>query len=240
MLILTAQARSIPRHSFFLMSLLSIDSDASASDSPTLRQRGVREASADDDSVVFNMIGDLDSTPSAMDSQTDLSGSLEQNISEARLRQLYDEEEIDRFLHLFSAVSSCLVCHCTSIPILRHYKYVTEVRLPQAGASVSIEQTNTEPPNKSSLRLPRLPKPPPLPPRPFTRNSEQSVPSTPLPPPLPPRPVELSWSDQIALVSATTAAVVLHSKLLSEIYTTNPSTGTSTGTTLCPKALDAH
>jgi hypothetical protein len=99
------------------MSLLSIDSDASASDSPTLRQRGVREASVDDDSVVLqNVIGDLDSTPSAMDSQTDLSGPLEQDMSEARLRQMYDEEEIERFLYLFSAVSSCLVRHCTTYP----------------------------------------------------------------------------------------------------------------------------
>ncbi|KAG0708846.1 hypothetical protein DFH29DRAFT_1035823 [Suillus ampliporus] len=45
-------------------------------------------------------------------------------MSEACLRQLYDEEEIERFLYLFSA-------------------YVTEVRLP--GASLSMEQVNAKP-----------------------------------------------------------------------------------------------
>ncbi|OJA21507.1 hypothetical protein AZE42_05107 [Rhizopogon vesiculosus] len=157
-------------------------SSTSTSDSSALRQRGVHEASTDDDSSVFTVIGDLDSTPSAMDSQTDLSGSLEQDMSEARLRQIYDEEEIERFLYLFSA-------------------YVTEVRIPLA-PSVSTEQINTEllaSRGSSSLRLPVLPKPPPLPPRPFTRVSEQAISSTPLPPPLPPRPVKLSWSEQTAL-----------------------------------------
>lgn len=40
----------------------------------------------------------------------------EVELSEGRLRELYDEEEIDRFLHLFSAVSySSLSCHrCSS------------------------------------------------------------------------------------------------------------------------------
>ncbi|KAG1749977.1 uncharacterized protein EDB91DRAFT_1235401 [Suillus paluster] len=113
-----------------------------------------------------------------MGSQTDLSGSLEQDMSEACLRQLYDEEEIECFLHLFSA-------------------YVTEVRLP--GASLSTEQVNSKPSDSSSLHLPQLPKPPPLPPRPFALTSERAEPSTPLPPTPPPRPVEPSWSEQIAL-----------------------------------------
>lgn len=84
-------------------------SSVSTSDTSSLRERGVYEASGDDDSSVFTVIGDLDTTvtPSPVGSQTDLSGSLEQSMSEARLRQLYDEEEIERYLHLFSAVSSC-------------------------------------------------------------------------------------------------------------------------------------
>jgi len=77
-------------------------------DSSALRQRGVREGSVDDDSSLFTVIGDLDSTP--MDSQLDLLGSSEQDMSETRLRQMYDEEEIERFLYLFSAVSPCVAC----------------------------------------------------------------------------------------------------------------------------------
>ncbi|KAG1825922.1 uncharacterized protein BJ212DRAFT_1443943 [Suillus subaureus] len=118
---------------------------------------------------------DWDTTPSPMGSQTDLSGSLEQDMSEVRLRQLYDEEEIERYLHLFSA-------------------YVTEVRLPGALRSTKAK------PSSSSLHLPRLPKPPPLPPRPFVRRtSEQAEPPTLLPPVIPPRPVDPSWSEQIAI-----------------------------------------
>lgn len=141
----------------------------------SLRGRGVYEASGDDDSSIFTMIGDWDTTPSPMGSQTDLSGSLEQDMSEARLRQLYDEEEIERYLHLFSA-------------------YVTEVRLPGALRSTKAK------PSSSSLYLPRLPKPPPLPPRPFVRRtSEQAEPPTLLPPAIHPRPIDLSWSEQIAI-----------------------------------------
>lgn len=80
---------------------------APTSDSSSLRERRVYEASGDDSSSVFTVIGDWDTTLSPVGSQTDLSGSLEQDMSEARLRQLYDEEEIERYLHLFSAVSSC-------------------------------------------------------------------------------------------------------------------------------------
>ncbi|KAG1757589.1 hypothetical protein EDB19DRAFT_1901101 [Suillus lakei] len=151
----------------------------STSDPSSLRERGVYEASGDDDSSVFTVIGDWDTTPSPMSSQTELSGSLEQDMSEARLRQLYDEEEIERYLHLFSA-------------------YVTEVRLP--GALRSTVQVKAKSSSSSSLHLPRLPKPPPLPPRPFSRRtSEQAEPPTPLSPALPPRPVDPSWSEQIAL-----------------------------------------
>jgi hypothetical protein len=79
----------------------------SISDASTLRRLGDRNASAD--SFVSNMMDDLpmDSTLGAMDSQTDLP-TPEEDMSEARLRQLYDEEEIERFLYLFSAVSSCV------------------------------------------------------------------------------------------------------------------------------------
>jgi hypothetical protein len=73
----------------------------------SLREQAVYEASGDNDSSVFTVIGDWDTTSSPMGSQTDLSGSSEQDMSETRLRQLYDEEEIERYLHLFSAVSSC-------------------------------------------------------------------------------------------------------------------------------------
>jgi hypothetical protein len=82
-------------------------SSVSTSDLSSLRERGVYEASGGDDSSVFTVIGDWDTTSSPMGSRTDLSGSLEQDMSEARLRQLYDEEEVERYLHLFSAVSSC-------------------------------------------------------------------------------------------------------------------------------------
>lgn len=150
-------------------------SSVSTLDPSSLRERGVYEASGDDDSSVFTVIGDWDTTPSPIGSQTDLSGSLEQDMSEARLRQLYDEEEIERYLHLFSA-------------------YVTEVRLPGALRSTKVK------PSSSSLHLPRLPKPPPLPPRPFARRtSEQAEPPTLLPPAIPPRPVDPSWSEQIAI-----------------------------------------
>ncbi|KAG1899244.1 uncharacterized protein F5891DRAFT_422392 [Suillus fuscotomentosus] len=152
-------------------------SSVSTSDTSSLRERGVYEASGDDDSSVFTVIGDLDTTvtPSPVGSQTDLSGSLEQSMSEARLRQLYDEEEIERYLHLFSA-------------------YVTEVRLPGALRSIKAK------PSSSSLHLPQLPTPPPLPPRPFARNiSEQTEPPTLLPSTIPPGQADPSWSEHIAI-----------------------------------------
>ncbi|KAG2154833.1 hypothetical protein DEU56DRAFT_770676 [Suillus clintonianus] len=151
-------------------------SSMSTSDPSSLRERGVYEASGDDDDSVFTVVGDWDTTPSPMGSQTDLSGSLEQDMSEARLRQLYDEEEIERYLHLFSA-------------------YVTEVRLP--GALRSTGQVKAKPPSTSPLHLPRLPKPPPLPPRPFGRTSEQAKLPIPLPPTISQRPLDPSWSEQI-------------------------------------------
>lgn len=150
-------------------------SSVSTSDLSSLRERGVYEASGGDDSSVFTVIGDWDTTSSPMGSRTDLSGSLEPDMSEARLRQLYDEEEVERYLHLFSA-------------------YVTEVRLPGALRSTKAKASS------SSLHLPRLPNPPPLPPRPFARRtSEQAEAPTLLPPTIPPRPVDSSWSEQIAI-----------------------------------------
>lgn len=151
-------------------------SSVSTSNPSSLRERGVYEASGDDDSSVFTMpIGDWDTTSSPMGSQTDLPGSLEQDMSEACLRRLYDEEEIERYLLFFSA-------------------YVTEVRLPGA-----LRNTKAKPPS-SSLHLPQSSKPPPLPPRPFARRtSEQAEPPTLLPPATPPRSVDPSWSEQIAI-----------------------------------------
>lgn len=143
----------------------------------SLREQAVYEASGDNDSSVFTVIGDWDTTSSPMGSQTDLSGSSEQDMSETRLRQLYDEEEIERYLHLFSA-------------------YVTEVRLPGALRNIKAK------PSSSSLHLPRLPKPPPppLPPRPFTRRTSEQAELPTLPPPvIPPRPVDSSWSEHIAI-----------------------------------------
>lgn len=156
-----------------MSSLQSSDaSSVSTSDPSSLRERGVYEASGDDDSSVFTVIGDWDTTPSPMGSQTDLSGSLEQDMSEAHLRQLYDEEEIERYLHLFSA-------------------YVTEVRLPGALRNIKAKPS-------SSLHLPRLPNPPPLPPRPFTHRTSEQADAPTLPPAIPPRPVNPSWSELIA------------------------------------------
>lgn len=151
-------------------------SSVSTSNQSSLRERAVYEASGDNDSSVFTMpIGDRDTTSSPMGSQTDLPGSLDQDMSETRLRQLYDEEEIERYLLFFSA-------------------YVTEVRLPGA-----LRNTKAKPPS-SSLHLSQSSKPPPLPPRPFTRRtSEQAEPPTLLPPATPPIPVDPSWSEQIAI-----------------------------------------
>lgn len=42
------------------------------------------------------------------DSDLDESCIYEEELSEVQLRELYDDEEIDRFLHLFAAVSSLL------------------------------------------------------------------------------------------------------------------------------------
>lgn len=55
---------------------------------------------------------------------------LDQELSEQQLRQRYENEEIERFLHLFSAVRAIYLCY---ILIVAHFKqYVTEVRLPEA------------------------------------------------------------------------------------------------------------
>lgn len=114
------QREIVPTPSLKVMSLLhnsnAQSSGASTSDSSSLRHRAVHEESVDDDSSVFNVIGDFYSTPSAMDSQTDLPEFSEQDMSETRLRQMYDEEEIERFLYLFSAVSPCLACHWIIYP----------------------------------------------------------------------------------------------------------------------------
>ncbi|KAG2366518.1 hypothetical protein BDR07DRAFT_1395739 [Suillus spraguei] len=144
-------------------------SSVSTSNPSSLRERGVYEASGDDDSSVFTMpIGDWDTTSSPMGSQTDLPGSLEQDMSEACLRRLYDEEEIERYLLFFSA-------------------YVTEVRLPgkPPSSSLHLPQSSKPPP------LPPRPF--------ARRTSEQAEPPTLLPPATPPRSVDPSWSEQIAI-----------------------------------------
>ena len=43
-------------------------------------------------------------TPSATPSLAQLAGQTEEELIEAQLRQLYEEEEIDRFLHVFANV----------------------------------------------------------------------------------------------------------------------------------------
>ncbi|KAH7930950.1 hypothetical protein BV22DRAFT_999354 [Leucogyrophana mollusca] len=72
--------------------------------------------------------------------------------TEAELRQMYDDEELDRFLHLFS-------------------NYVTEFRMPAASANVDHDGAEYR------LNQPRGPTPPPLPRRPSdkTRSISEKI-----------------------------------------------------------------
>lgn len=49
-----------------------------------------------------------------------------EELSEEELRQLYDDEEVDRFLQLFASVSST---SSSSSAILKCFKHVSEVEL---------------------------------------------------------------------------------------------------------------
>jgi hypothetical protein len=56
---------------------------------------------------VPQIIVDLDaaSPPLTPDLSAEPEGEEEEELSEQQLREMYDEEEMDRFLHLFTAVS---------------------------------------------------------------------------------------------------------------------------------------
>jgi hypothetical protein len=143
-------------------------------------------------------------------STNDPPSAIEHDMSEEQLRELYDNEEIERFLHLFSAVrklSLPLNC-CTHVA-----QYVTEVRLPetpsdenlprqplQTRAPIDFETTE----NAGSLNLnSHLP----------ASNDEYSDPTL------------RSFAENIAFVSFPAFAYSDNlDALLTAIYCTNPST----------------
>jgi hypothetical protein len=67
----------------------------------------------------------------AMDGDA-INDACEDDLSEEQLRKLYDDEEINQFLHLFSAVSPLYYCGAFLIIV----QYVTEVRLPSSPSQV--------------------------------------------------------------------------------------------------------
>ncbi|KIJ68465.1 hypothetical protein HYDPIDRAFT_106664 [Hydnomerulius pinastri MD-312] len=135
-------------------------SSASSFDSTsTLHHRDTWNASASDADVHGTQAlsssdsGELVDVPLAVDST--------QELSEAQLRQLYDEEEVERFMYLFSA-------------------YVTEVRLPGASAStdslqatLSADTLSSGVPMGSGRSSPMAP--PPLPRRSTDRSLSERI-----------------------------------------------------------------
>lgn len=84
---------------------------AAASDAPNLPTRSPGKPSVQstqsDTSHHLEPISDteLDAAPGAFTNQPQVLPDAEDQLSEVQLRELYDEEEIERFMHLFSAVS---------------------------------------------------------------------------------------------------------------------------------------
>jgi hypothetical protein len=67
------------------------------------RLRSISGTTGDDDAADADQI--ISAAP-VQQSDTDV----EDELSEQQLRELYDSEEIDRFLNIFSAVSPCFCC----------------------------------------------------------------------------------------------------------------------------------
>ena len=70
--------------------------------SPPAEDDSSAESGEDDDAVPTAEGGDFGASSSTVNL---LSAKDEEELSEVQLRELYDDEEIDRFLHLFSTVS---------------------------------------------------------------------------------------------------------------------------------------
>ncbi|KII94384.1 hypothetical protein PLICRDRAFT_172032 [Plicaturopsis crispa FD-325 SS-3] len=90
------------RSSMESSSSLPVQADAPSSSQPTEQQSVGKAPDADEDTG---------NSPTTSTNSGSMAADVEDELTEQQLRELYDNEEIDRFLHLFSA-------------------YVTEVRLP--------------------------------------------------------------------------------------------------------------
>lgn len=65
----------------------------------------------------------------------------EEDLPEEELRRIYDDEEVERFLHLFSTVSVCLVC--VSTPQSELSLAVRDRSTPDCAANGSLERAQS-------------------------------------------------------------------------------------------------
>ncbi|KAJ6621738.1 hypothetical protein B0H10DRAFT_973230 [Mycena sp. CBHHK59/15] len=132
-----------------------------------------------------------------LDKSADETDAVERELSEQQLRDLYDSEEIDRFLSLFSAYVTDVQLHDIAPPLSRGVDGKFDVPISNNGSTVNLSPTDIENQDWDTIGASEVSRPPSPPSLlsgpPTTKTVSEAIaaryltpllPMTPLPPPL--------------------------------------------------------